>query len=1292
MNKLAFLRRFAFAVILVLSGVNLWGQEPTLTGEGTEGNPFQIGSSTDWAIFAYWISNGNNADKYYKLTANIQSGAGVSNDVSTNGIMVGTKTHPFSGIFDGDGYNLVFYYKHEGDDADTIAPFKYTDNATINNLNVSGGLVKSESYGVAGLIGCNLGEETTTVNNVTVGVSVYSEGEYSGGFAVYGSNVTFTDCIYNGSFGSFGDYAGGFCGYGDKTTQLNRCLYNPSSSTFWGENFVYTEDYDFDPESNLINCYYTEGDEEGDSSQGVYVYTEIPDDNIAKKLNTINGVDVYDYNLITVNITFTNANTTNEYTEAPYAGPITVEFIVEFDGVEVAPGEGKYTHKITDSYGGETVQDIGEYTFKVKGNETNNYYGSATKHFYVTAADTYGNWNDLKDALSSSGSGPVVLNKNYKSGLGGSGALIIDRNVEIDLNGFTIDRNLDEAENYGQVMRINSGKTVRIIGPGIITGGYNKAINGTEHGASNDGGGIYNMGNLTLDIVTIANNKCKKQNDNANNTNAVGRGGGIYSGVGSSLTMTNVIVRDNEAKGGGGGIFVDKASTFSMSDNCSVKSNESADKGGGIRVKSNGSYTITDCVINSNTVNNHTTESVANGGGIHLDEGTLTLDGCTINNNRAYKYGGGIYVIKGIINVNNCTLNYNMAYDADMHNEGRGGGIYMHGGTLKMDGGSIQGNSSNKSYGGGIYINSAAKFELKGSATITGNINYISGSSSSNNTNVYLLGASRIQIKGSIEGSSIGVATSIGESVFTTGLSGNGTIALFTSDDGEYEVGSSNSEAKLVIVHPWTPPTEPEEDGYYYINDAVAISNTVTVGGNGIKFGNDGSLTILPGGYLTADIINTDPTKLIIKGGQIVTSSTNVAATMKKDISAALALNGRFWYLISSGINDPKIVANESPKTNLVVESANHYPEYDLYRFNEAVNNNKQWESYRQTSPAHTNFCVDQSASYLENGRGYLYRNGNDYTISISGTLNSDATITTPTLTCTGTSETNLFKGLNMIGNPYPHNIKKGDGEAIPNGDLLESNYYVLLEDSTFETIDDGEEIHVMEGILVQAKKPGTLTITKKPVPAPGEQESKDGVDIKEGNNKIWFTINNDEFKDKTCVEFKKGHGLNKIAHLNEKAPMLYIHHNGEDFASVDMNPEAKQVELYFEAKTMDQYTLSVKPQGDYSYLDLIDKVAERDIDLLEESEYTFIGSTSDNADRFVVRLNNSENAENPVFAYQSGSNIVVCGEGELQVFDVMGRLISQKHVNGVESIEKPQTAGVYILRLNENTQKIIIK
>ena len=121
---------------------------------------------------------------------------------------------------------------------------------------------------------------------------------------------------------------------------------------------------------------------------------------------------------------------------------------------------------------------------------------------------------------------------------------------------------------------------------------------------------------------------------------------------------------------------------------------------------------------------------------------------------------------------------------------------------------------------------------------------------------------------------------------------------------------------------------------------------------------------------------------------------------------------------------------------------------------------------------------------------------------------------------------------------------------------------------------------------------------------------------------------------------------------------------------------------------------MSYKADGNFSYLHVIDRFTGEDIDMLLDGEYSFIASPSDNENRFIVRLeysNGSENSENSIFAYQSGNDIIVNGEGELQIFDVMGRMVSTQYVSGVETINL-QLHGVYIFRLNEKTQKIVVK
>jgi hypothetical protein len=84
------------------------------------------------------------------------------------------------------------------------------------------------------------------------------------------------------------------------------------------------------------------------------------------------------------------------------------------------------------------------------------------------------------------------------------------------------------------------------------------------------------------------------------------------------------------------------------------------------------------------------------------------------------------------------------------------------------------------------------------------------------------------------------------------------------------------------------------------------------------------------------------------------------------------------------------------------------------------------------------------------------------------------------------------------------------------------------------------------------------------------------------------------------------------------------------------------------------------------------------------------MGSAVDRSDRFTLVFTQVET--DGIFAYQSGNDIIVSGEGELQVFDVMGRLVMSQQVNGVQTVEKPNQTGVYILRLNGKTQKIVVR
>ena len=945
----------------------------TLGEPGTEAEPYIIDSEDDWIALAihpeYWT-----ADKYVKLDANVTVGESIDGVIVRNGLMVGTSENPFRGHFIGaydtenKYFTLTFYYNDHGNEGVPVAPFRYTNAAEFKNFKVAGE-IKKYVYGSAGLIGHNTG--ATKVEEVIVGLNINCgnwDGESTiwshrcGGFAVDGSGAEFKKCIYNGEIQTvIEDRNGGFCGKGTAQTSFNKCLYNPASgSKLYGVVFAnggsdYQED---DPGSDLAigqitDCYYTLIDKDV-VAQGTKIYLNSSfEDDIAKKLTyeSIHGnFDIY--KLVEVSV----SGVENDYTYNT-GSVIPITPIVTFVG---GSSSGNYTVTYANGYGEITssVVNMGDYNLIINGVNKNGYYGSKAKASFTVSSNVYGNWSDLQDLLSGE-TNTIDLDKSYRAGASDV-PLTINRNVTINLNGYTIDRDLESATANGQVLKINSGCTVDINGPGIITGGYNR-----ENGSNIDGGGISNKGNLTLNKVTVSGNHCVKKNENS--TDATARGGGIYSGQNSILNINGCTIRDNSAQGGAGGVYADRTTSFIVGDysdskstvHTSIRSNTSKDKGGGIRVNDCGTATLNNCEISSNEVNNGTNLSVANGGGIHLDKGTLTLNNCTINNNTASKYGGGIYAIAGTINANGCTINYNKSYDETQLFEGRGGAVFMYGGTFKMNGGTIYNNSSNKAYGGGVYINGGAKFELKGNASINGNWD----NNDKSTTNIYLVGSSIIKITGSISGGNgtIGVAKSNGVGTFTSGLNSyDVSSSVFFSDNSEYEVRKVDNEAKLVVLTPWTPSS-----GSNVVNEPKII-NSIVSGSSSISFGPNGSITIVEGGYLNADIVNTDPTKLIINGGELVTSSPNVKATIKKDIVGALSLSSEYWYLISSAIDNPVIEKYwdddleeyVEAQTNLIkFGGSNEFPEYDLYRFNESVE--LQWENYRSdgtVSPVHYDF------------------------------------------------------------------------------------------------------------------------------------------------------------------------------------------------------------------------------------------------------------------------------------------------------------------------------------------------
>ena len=93
---------------------------------------------------------------------------------------------------------------------------------------------------------------------------------------------------------------------------------------------------------------------------------------------------------------------------------------------------------------------------------------------------------------------------------------------------------------------------------------------------------------------------------------------------------------------------------------------------------------------------------------------------------------------------------------------------------------------------------------------------------------------------------------------------------------------------------------------------------------------------------------------------------------------------------------------------------------------------------------------------------------------------------------------------------------------------------------------------------------------------------------------------------------------------------------------------------------------------------------------------YSFEAKNSDYASRFKLVFATGKANNGSDFAYISDGNIIVNGEGTLQVIDMTGRIISTEQINGMAHVNVNAAAGVYVLQLtngeNTMTQKIVVK
>ena len=290
------------------------------------------------------------------------------------------------------------------------------------------------------------------------------------------------------------------------------------------------------------------------------------------------------------------------------------------------------------------------------------------------------NFTDLQNAIGLV-TGTLTLNQNVvmtdDEAANFVNGVIINKNIRIDGKGHTID-----AKNLGRIFEIDGGFAVTLTNATLI------------NGKADNGGAIYNFGNLDLVHVNFVNNTAKY--------------GGAIMNYAYGLVLDDSTFTNNTAKIGGA--IYNSADCFVVGN--STFANNTATSNGGVIFN----YGIGFVVGNSTFVNN----SAADGAGAILNGGRgFVVGNSTFVNNTATSKGGAIYNYGIGFVVGNSTFANNTAEDAGaVYNEGDYsvvgnstfvnntatsiGGAIINNGKLVVDNSAFEDNAANY-YGGAIF-------------------------------------------------------------------------------------------------------------------------------------------------------------------------------------------------------------------------------------------------------------------------------------------------------------------------------------------------------------------------------------------------------------------------------------------------------------------------------------------------------------------------------------------------------------------------------------------------------------
>ncbi len=232
------------AFLIWMLPLSVFADSPFI-GEGTADAPYEIRTAVEWRTLSVAVNSGNEAlaHAHYLLCSDIlfyptdTLKLWAEKAPGENLVPIGTKSHPFSGTFDGGGHTVRgFYYKDDA--AEYAGLFGVLENATVRNLMLEDSYIRAHKY-VGGIAGALFGNERSSVTDCYSAATVKGT-SFTGGITGYISSGEHGETELSGNrnngeiigYNSVGGIAGGIFSRG--TVILEKCM---NSAQISGGNF-----------------------------------------------------------------------------------------------------------------------------------------------------------------------------------------------------------------------------------------------------------------------------------------------------------------------------------------------------------------------------------------------------------------------------------------------------------------------------------------------------------------------------------------------------------------------------------------------------------------------------------------------------------------------------------------------------------------------------------------------------------------------------------------------------------------------------------------------------------------------------------------------------------------------------------------------------------------------------------------------------------------------------------------------------------------------------------------------